>query len=214
MQHEKEIYALGIGHNTPVFIDLAEACGYKIAGLYHYNDIRTGEIDHGYEIIGSFDDLFARGSLEGMNFMLTMGDNEIRTQLLAKILALGGNVPSMIHPPAGVSRFATISPVAVYISPFVYVQADTIVKQNTILLSHVNISHSCSIGCDCFIAGSSTIGAYTTVEDNVFVGQGVMTISGKVETIGHHAFLAARSLITKSVPAHATAIGQPAQIKN
>ena len=44
MQHEKEIYALGIGHNTPVSIDLAESCGYKIAGLYHYNDTRTGEI--------------------------------------------------------------------------------------------------------------------------------------------------------------------------
>jgi UDP-perosamine 4-acetyltransferase len=213
MQQEKEIYALGIGHNTPVFIDLAEACGYKIAGLYHYNDTRTGEIDHGFEIIGSFDDLFARESLEGMNFMLTMGDNEIRAEVLAKILALGGNVPSMIHPTAVVSRFATISPVGVYISPFVYVQADTVVNQNTILLSHVNISHTCTIGRNCFIAGSSTIGAYTSVEDNVFVGQGVMTISGKVETIGHHAFLAARSLITKSVPPHATAIGQPAQIK-
>jgi UDP-perosamine 4-acetyltransferase len=213
MQQEKEIYALGIGHNTPVFIDLAEACGYKIAGLYHYNDTRTGEIDHGFEIIGSFDDLFARESLEGMNFMLTMGDNEIRAEVLAKILALGGNVPSMIHPTAVVSRFATISPIGVYISPFVYVQADTVVNQNTILLSHVNISHTCTIGRNCFIAGSSTIGAYTSVEDNVFVGQGVMTISGKVETIGHHAFLAARSLITKSVPPHATAIGQPAQIK-
>ena len=119
MQGEKEIYALGIGHNTPVFIDLAEACGYKIAGLYHYNDTRTGEIDHGFEIIGSFDDLFARKSLEGMNFMLTMGDNEIRTQILAKILALGGNVPSMIHPTAVISRFATILPIGVYISPFV-----------------------------------------------------------------------------------------------
>lgn len=213
MQQDKEIYALGIGHNTPVFIDLAEACGYKIAGLYHYNDTRIGEIDHGFEIIGSFDDLFARESLEGMNFMLTMGDNEIRAEVLAKILALGGNVPSMIHPMAVVSRFATISPVGVYISPFVYVQADTVVNQNTILLSHVNISHTCTIGRNCFIAGSSTIGAYTSVEDNVFVGQGVMTISGKVETIGHHAFLAARSLITKSVPPHATAIGQPAQIK-
>ena len=25
----KEIYALGIGHNTPVFIDLAVTCGYS-----------------------------------------------------------------------------------------------------------------------------------------------------------------------------------------
>lgn len=209
MQQDKEIYALGIGHNTPVSIDLAEACGYKIAGLYHYNDTRIGEIDHGFEIIGSFDDLFARESLEGLNFMLTMGDNQIRTQLLAKILALGGNVPSMIHPTAVVSRFATISPVGVYISPFVYIQADTVVNQNTIILSNADISHTCNIGRNCFIAGSTTIGAYTTIEDNVFVGQGVLTISGKVEKIGENAFLAARALVTKSVPANSRVIGMP-----
>ena len=40
----KNIYVLGIGHNTPVFVDLAEACGYTIAGLYHYNDDRTGQV--------------------------------------------------------------------------------------------------------------------------------------------------------------------------
>ena len=28
----KEIYILGIGHNTSVYIDLAEACGYEIKG--------------------------------------------------------------------------------------------------------------------------------------------------------------------------------------
>ena len=81
---QKDLYALGIGHNSPVFIDLALACGYSIAGLYHYNNTRTGEIDHGYEILGSFDDLFAKGSLEGMSFLLTMGDNKIRTELSDK----------------------------------------------------------------------------------------------------------------------------------
>ena len=44
----KNIYVLGIGHNTPVFVDLAEACGYTIAGLYHYNDDRTGQVDHDF----------------------------------------------------------------------------------------------------------------------------------------------------------------------
>lgn len=44
----KEIYILGVGHNTSVYIDLAEACGYEIKGLYHYNGDRTGDIEHGY----------------------------------------------------------------------------------------------------------------------------------------------------------------------
>ena len=208
----KDIYALGIGHNTPVFIDLAEACGYTIVGLYHYNDERTSEVDHGFNIIGSFDDLFAKGNLNGMNFLLTMGDNKIRTELTDRIISLGGNVPTLIHPMAIISRFAEISPIGVYISPFTYVQADSSVGRNTVLLSHVNISHTTRIGDSCFIAGGATIGAYTTVENFVFVGQGALSISGKVKNIGREAYIGARCLITHDVPEGVVFSGIPGKV--
>ena len=75
----KEIYALGVGHNTPVFIELAESCGFKISGLYHYNEDKTGSIDHGFKILGSFEQLFET-DLRNKNFLLTMGDNQIRSE--------------------------------------------------------------------------------------------------------------------------------------
>lgn len=208
----KLIYALGIGHNTPVFIELAEACGYIIAGLYHYNNDRTGEDDHGYNIIGSFDDLFAKGDLSGMNFLLTMGDNKIRTEISDKIISLGGNVPTLMHPMAVISRFAEISPVGVYISPFTYVQADSSVGSNTVLLSHVNISHTTKIGNSCFIAGGATIGAYTTVGDFVFVGQGALSISEKVKNIGRESYIGARCLVTHDVPEQVVFSGIPGKV--
>lgn len=208
----KEIYALGVGHNTPVFIDLAEACGYTVNGLYHFNDERTGEVDHGIEILGSFDNLFETGCLEGKNFLLTMGDNKVRTELSNKIISLGGMVPSLIHPTAVISRFASISPIGVYISPFTYVQSDSSIGENTVLLSHVNISHNTKIGRSCFIAGGATIGAYTTMEDYVFVGQGALSISAKAKHIGHHAFIGARSLLTRDIPANVVVAGSPARI--
>ena len=209
---QKDLYALGIGHNSPVFIDLALACGYSIAGLYHYNNMRTGEIDHGYEILGSFDDLFAKGNLEGMSFLLTMGDNRIRTELSDKIMAMGGKVPTLIHPTAVISAFATISEVGVYISPYTYVQADSSIGNNTVLLSHVNISHTTHIGNSCFIAGGATIGAYTNMEDYVFIGQGALSISAKAKHIGHHAFIGARSLLTRDVSPCVVMAGSPARI--
>lgn len=208
----KEIYALGVGHNTPVFIDLALSCGYSVAGLYHYNDDKTGTFDHGMKIIGSFDDLFLKESLAGRDFLLTMGDNKIRTELSNKIIAKGGRVPTLIHPTAVISAFASISDVGVYISPFTYVQADSSVGCNTVLLSHVNISHTTKIGESCFIAGGSTIGAYTNMEDFVFIGQGALSVSGKVNTIGHHAYVGARSLLLHDVPCKAVVAGSPAKI--
>lgn len=208
----KEIYALGVGHNTPVFIDLAEACGYRIVGLYHYNDSRTGEYDHGFEILGSFDDLLSAQTLFEKTFLLTMGDNKIRAELSEKILEKGGNIPSLVHPTAVVSRFARIAETGVYISPFVYIQADSSINKNTIVLSHVNISHNTTIGKNCFLAGNATVGAYTIVEDGVFIGQGALSISGKVSKIGRNAYIAARALITKDVPENVVVVGAPARV--
>lgn len=212
MAADRLIYALGVGHNTPVFIDLAEACGYRVIGLYHYNDERTGEVDHGFDILGSFDDLFSKGDLSGMNFLLTMGDNKIRASLSDKIISLGGMVPTLIHPTAIISRFADISPIGVYISPFTYVQADSSIGRNTILLSHVNISHTTKICENCFLAGGVTIGAYTTVESFVFVGQGALSISGKVGHIGRESYIGARCLVTRDVPEGVIFSGVPGRI--
>lgn len=207
------IYLLGIGHNTPVFMDLAEQCGFDIAGLYHYNDQRTGEIEHGYPILGSFEDLLALDNLSDMNFLLTMGDNLIRTEMAEKIRSKEGQTPSVIHPTAVISRFAKIAE-GVVVSPFTYIQADSKIGKDTVILSGVNISHNNSIGEGCFLAGGSTIGAYTRVGNYVFVGQGVLTISEKVRNIGENAFIGAGTLVTKPIAPNARVFGRPArQIK-
>lgn len=76
----------------------------------------------------------------------------------------------------------------------------------------MNISHTTHIGKGCFLAGGSIIGAYTNMEDDVFIGQGALSISGKVATIGHGAYVGARSLLTKNVPPNTVVAGIPAKV--
>lgn len=208
----KEIYALGVGHNTPVMLDLAIGCGYDIVGLYHFNNERTGEVDHGYRILGSYDDLWKSDSLSGMNFLLTMGDIRIRGEISTQILAKGGHIPTLIHPSAVVSRFAKVSDCGVCIFPFVFIQSDSEICDHSVILSHVNISHNSKISNNCFIAGNAVIGAYTNVEEYVFIGQGALIISGKCSSLGRHSFVGAGALVTKSVAPFTAVAGFPARL--
>lgn len=205
-----DIYALGIGHYTPVLIELAEACGYRVAGLYHYNEERTGETDHGFPILGSFADMFAAG-VEGKRFLLTMGDTQIRRALVDRLMDAGAYLPTLIHPTAVISRFAAISPTAVYIHPLANIQADSRIADGTLILSGVNVSHNVKIGKYCLISGGANIGAKTCVGNNVFIGQRALIISEKAPEIGDNAFIAAAAVVTKSVAANSKVMGFPAK---
>ena len=207
----KQVYVLGVGHNTPVLMDLALSCGCEILGLYHYNDLRTGEMVHGYPILGSFEDMFERDGIQGKSFILSMGDNNIRSELSRRIREGGGLLPSLIHPSSVISKFATISKEAVYIFPFTFVQSDSTVGSNTILLSHVNISHNTNVGENCFIAGGCMVGAYVSIGDNVFIGQHSTIVSDKVSLIGNNSFVGAGSLVLSDVRPGTLVYGAPAK---
>lgn len=206
-----KIYILGIGHNTPVFMDLALDCGYHIAGLYHYNDERTGEMNYGYKVLGSFNDLFQQ-DIHQKNFLLTMGDIQIRKDMCERLLKTGGVIPTLIHPTAVISRFAQISACGVLINAFSHIQANTVIEDNVTILSEVIVSHNNVVGAHSFLAGKAFVGAYTHVGKDVFFGQGALSISGKVADIGDGAYIGAVALLTKDVPSKAVVCGQPARI--
>ena len=206
---DNTIYILGIGHNTPVFMDYVWDCGYNIGGLYHYCSNFDYIETKGYPLLGTFDDLFA-SCVRGKQFLLTMGNMDIRKKLTERILQFGGRIPSVIHPTAVISRYSKISNVGVIIGPFSNIQANSQIDSHSVILSGVVICHNVEIGQYCFIADGGLVGAYTKIEDNVFFGQGALSISDKVELIGKHSLIGARSLLTKRVDAGSVMYGIPA----
>ena len=207
----KELYALGVGHSTPLFIEIAEMAGWKVAGLYHYNNDRTGEYDHGYKILGSFDDLYGK-NVSGVNILLTMGDMNIRRQIYEKIVSLGGRVPTIIHPSAHVSRFAKISDRGVVIGDRVELQSDVVVEENSVLRSDVTVCHNTIIESDVFVGPKALVGAYITIGKFAYIGQGSILVSEKAEHIGQNSLIGAGALVTKPVPDNVVAIGSPARV--
>lgn len=206
----KEIYVLGIGGSSPLFVDLAGACGYTIKGFYHYNDTRTGEIDHGYEILGSFEDLY-KTNIKDKNFILSMGDMQIRRDVSEKLLSLGANIPTMIHPTAQISRFTEVSPVGVLIGAGCVIQADDKICSHAVIRDMALVCHQTVIGEYCFVGPKALIGAHITLKELSFIGQGSILISGKVGEVGEKSLVGAGSVVTKPVPDNCVVVGFPAK---
>lgn len=208
---KKDIYILGVGRNTGVYMDLVEACGYKIVGLIHYSEDRVGEDYMGVKIVMSHKDLFQNDSLNDCNFAISVGDNYIRTEIANKIRKRCGTLPQLIHPTVIVSKRATVADNVVVHANSV-IQAGTSIGFDSVISYNVSLTHTSQIGRSCYLAAGSNVGAYVNVEDNVFIGQGATIISGKVERIGKNSIVGAGSLVTKSVPSNVIVAGSPARI--
>ena len=207
----REIYALGVGHSTPLFIEIAEAAGWHVAGLYHYNNERTGEEDHGFKILGSFDDLY-RKEIKGLYFLPTMGDMNIRRDVIDNLSKRGGIIPTIIHPSAHISRFAKIANQGVVIGDRVELQSDVIVENNVIIRSDVTVCHNTTIKENVFVGPKALVGAYITIDELAYIGQGSILISGKAGHIGANTLVGAGAMVTKPLPANVIAIGSPARV--
>ncbi len=207
----KDIYILGVGNNTAVYIELLEDCGFSIQGLYHYSNDRVGEDYHGYKIVGSYTDLFEKSSLEGLNFALSHGENKLRSELFFKIKVNGGNIPSLVHPSALVSRSAILGE-GVVIHMQTIIHPNTNIGDNTVFSYNTSLSHNASIGSHCYVAFGTGIGAYTQIGNHVFLGQASVILSSKVSSIGDYALVGAGAVVTNDVPAAAIVAGIPAKI--
>lgn len=206
----KNIYILGVGHNTPVLIELAELNGYNIKGLYHYEEGMTGQTICGYPIIGTYTDLFSKNDLKDMYFALSMGNNKVRCDLYHQIINKKGLIPSLIHPTASVSKYATIEE-GVVIQANATIQPDATIKKNTVISFNVGITHNTTIEEGCYIAGKSIVGAYVHIKEQAFIGMGSTIVSGKVPYIGSNAIIGAGSVVIKAVKENTTVVGNPAK---
>lgn len=208
-----EIYILGIGFNTPLIIELAELNGFIVKGLYNYDLTKVDSNNTlGYPVIGDYNALFNLDSLRDFRFALSMGNNKVRKELFERLILYGGQVPTLIHPTASISKYAKVSDCGVIIHANSTIQATAEIGSNTIISYNSGITHTTKIGSHCYIASLTTIGAYCIIEDSAFIGMGSTIVSGKVPKIGQGAYIGAGSLVITEIPAGSLFYGSPAKM--
>src|SRR5690606_10802388 len=102
-------------------------------------------------------------------FIVAIGKNRIRFNIMSKINNYGGSTPNLIHPSAIISPTAEIGN-GIYIQANVYIWTKVKIGDFCIISPGVVIAHHTSIGRACLISTLSGVGASINIENQVFIG--------------------------------------------
>ncbi|WP_338647728.1 acetyltransferase [Flavobacterium sp. KS-LB2] len=205
MKKKQTILAGYSGHGF-VVAEAAMLANIKIDGYLEPDVVAHNYFDlkyMGFELNPDFD------WTENYEFILGIGDNELRNRLGKLILSKGKNVLNITHPAASVSRMITFGNgnlIARHasINPLVTIGNFCIVNTAAILEHECKIGNAVHIGPGAVLCGNVQIGENTFIGANSVIKQGIK--------IGKNVIIGAGSVIITDVNDNLKVVGNPGKI--
>ena len=157
----------------------------------------------------SFDDAIKKYGLDGIEFILAIGEPAVKDIVFEKISKAGATVTSIIYPEI--------------IKPNVYKQGVGLVIHkgssipphsefgNNVLIQGVAImGHDVKLGDNVVVSSFAFVGGDTTIGRNTYVGPQSCVRNGL--HIGENVIIGMGSVVTKDVPDNAVVYGNPAKV--
>jgi sugar O-acyltransferase (sialic acid O-acetyltransferase NeuD family) len=204
------ILIFGASGHAKVVIDIAEKSGIPVLGLFDDDVALHGKRVYGYEVKGGKAALLSSGSLLPSHcVVVAIGNNAIRTEIAAWLVANGGSLcRPLVHPSAQLARGAGIGNGSVVMAGVV-INSDTRVGQNAIVNTGAIIDH------DCVIEAAAHVAPGVTLCGGVKVGAGTLIGAGSVvhpnRCIGTNVTVGAGATVLNDVEDGCTVVGSPAK---
>jgi sugar O-acyltransferase (sialic acid O-acetyltransferase NeuD family) len=176
---------------------------------YYTNLIEVKTNPFNLKYLGCETDLNFKGWNMGLNFILGIGDNNLRYNTGQLILSKSQIIQNVIDPHAIISKTAKIG-IGVFASKGVLVNAFSKVNDFTILNTGCIIEHECEIGTAAHIAPGAVLAGNVKIGKRTFIGANAVIKQG-VE-IGDDVIIGAGSVIIKNVSNNSKIVGNPGRI--
>ena len=193
------VYLYGAGGHAKVIIELLEANGRPIAGLFDDKPLTTDLF--GYRV--SRWDEETRGRLP---LIVSIGDNAIRAKVA---VLLGGPFARTAHPNSYISPRAALGEGTVVMSG-VSIHSGAVIGAHCIINTHASVDHDCAVADFVHIAPHAVLCGHVTVGEGALVGAGAVVIPGV--RIGRWAVIGAGAVVRKDIPDGAVVAGNPGRI--
>ena len=180
---------------------------YEIVGVVDDDPARQGNYFCGYRILGSLGYLLEQGP--NAKVILAVGDNMTRERLALRLVSLGFQFITAIHPAAVVGRDVILG-VGTVLMANVAVNPGTTIGRHVIINTGATVDHDCVIGDFAHISPGVHLAGGVTVEPLAHVGIGATVIEGV--TIGTGSIVGAGAAVVTDIPPGVVAVGVPARV--
>lgn len=204
---DNKIVIIGYSGHAYVVGDSYISMGNNID--YYTNLIEAISNPFNLKYLGCETDLNFKGWDMGLNFILGIGNNNIRYKAAQLILSKFQNIENVIDNNATISKTAKIG-IGVFASKGVLINAFSKVHDFAILNTGCIIEHECEIGTAAHIAPGAVLAGNVKIGKRTFIGANSVIKEG-VE-IGDDVIIGAGSVILKNIKGNSKVVGNPARL--
>ena len=202
----KDLIIIGAGGHGRVIADIAQKLGvYETISFLDDSDTKESM---GLPIVGKTSDITKY--IEVADVFVAIGNNTVRGEFVESLLAMGANIPTLIHPSAVIGACVEIG-VGTAIMAGAVVNPCSKLGKGVIVNTCSSVDHDCIIDDYCHIAVGAHVAGKVNLGEKVWIGAGV-TIKNNV-SICSDCIVGAGAVVIKDIIEVGIYIGIPAKMR-
>ena len=202
----KELIIFGYSGHARVVIDSAASMNLKVIGYFAPQETQQSTFDIAY--LGD-DDAFETKHFENeVHFFAAIGNNQIRRQIINRIVNRGFSPATIVHARSIVSSFAAVAE-GTLIGPGAIINSGASIGKGTIINSGAIVEHDCRIGDFSHVAPGAVLAGNVHVGQNSFVGANAVIKEGV--RIGDNVVIGAGTVVISNLESNQTRVGNPSR---
>ena len=207
MAKDPPVIIFGSGDSGRVVLDICRTAGHSVVGFLDPS-LPPGTIINDATVLGNDDLLDDQDFLRSHRFVVSTSDQAIRRRLIGKLVSVGANLFSAIHPGCVISPYATIGEASIMMAG-VIVNSGASIGRFCFLNTGCTIDHDTVLEDGCQISPGAHISGWVTCGEDVVLGTGALVIP-KIK-IGAGAVIGAGATVVNDIRPGITVKGTPAK---
>lgn len=192
-----KLFVFGASGHGKVVADIADCCGYDVAGY----------IDDNAPHAITYDEFLEKEPTALV--AIGIGNNDARESVFLRLKEHGSKIATLIHPAATIAKSARIGEGCVVMAGAV-INPDALIERGSIINTHAVIEHDNVIDQFCHISPGSSLAGNVTVGPFSHIGIGACIIQGV--HVGTRTTIGAGSTVLNNIPDRSIAVGSPAKV--